>query len=33
MAGAPIKGENYFKADISAGRLSPDQPKPKHEFE
>jgi hypothetical protein len=33
IAGAPIKGENYFKADISAGSLSPDQPKPKHEFD
>ncbi len=33
MAGAPIKGENYFKADISTGRLGPDQPKPNFEFD
>jgi hypothetical protein len=23
MAGAPVKGENYFKADIAAGRIDP----------
>jgi hypothetical protein len=23
MAGAPVKGENYYKADIAAGRLGP----------
>ena len=33
MAGAPIKGENYFQADISAGRVGPDQPKPNHELD
>ena len=33
MAGAPIKGENYFKADISTGRVGQDQPKPKGEFD
>jgi len=32
MAGAPVKGENYYKADIEAGRVGPDQPKPKLEF-
>jgi hypothetical protein len=32
LAGAPMKGENYFKADIVAGRVGPDQTKPKHEF-
>ena len=25
MAGAPIRGENYFKADITAGRVGLDQ--------
>jgi len=33
LAGAPIKGENYFKADIAAGRVGADQQKPKVEFE
>ncbi len=33
IAGAPIKGENYFKADIATGRLGPDQSKPKFEFD
>jgi len=33
MAGAPIKGENYFKADICSGRIGPDQPKPNYEFD
>lgn len=32
MAGNPIKGENYFQADISLGRVGQDQPKPKLEF-
>lgn len=32
LAGAPIKGENYFKADIVAGRVGPEQTKPKFEF-
>jgi hypothetical protein len=32
LAGAPIKGENYFKADIVAGRVGPEQTKPKYEF-
>ena len=32
MAGAPIRSENYFKADIAAGRVSLDQPPPKREF-
>jgi hypothetical protein len=31
-AGAPIKGENYFVADIAAGRVGPDQTAPKREF-
>ncbi len=33
MAGNPIKGENYFLADISRGRVGRDQPKPKREFD
>ena len=31
-AGAPIRGENYFKADIAEGRVGLDQPAPKREF-
>ena len=33
MAGLPIKGENYFKADIAAGRVGPEQGTPKREFD
>lgn len=33
MAGIPIKGENYFKADIAAGRVGPQQPPPRREFD
>jgi hypothetical protein len=32
MAGAPVRGENYHKADILAGRVGPEQPAPKREF-
>ena len=32
LAGAPIKGENYYVADIAAGRVGPDQVAPKREF-
>jgi len=32
MAGAPVKGENYYQADIVAGRVGPDQSAPKREF-
>jgi len=32
LHGAPIKGENYFKADIAAGRVGTEQAKPKVEF-
>ena len=32
LAGAPIRGENYFKADIAAGGGGLDQPAPKREF-
>jgi hypothetical protein len=33
LAGAPIRGENYFKADIVAGRLGKDQSSARVEFE
>ena len=33
LAGSPILGENYFKADIASGRVGPDQASPRHEFE
>jgi hypothetical protein len=33
MAGAPVRGENYFKADIAAGHVGPDQPAPRREFD
>jgi hypothetical protein len=32
LAGVPIKGENYFAAEIMAGRVGPDQARPKREF-
>ncbi|MGC1781090.1 MAG: hypothetical protein WA708_01065 [Acidobacteriaceae bacterium] len=32
LASAPIKGENYFVADIASGRVGPDQAAPKREF-
>ncbi|HZT77475.1 MAG TPA: hypothetical protein VFA27_12545 [Vicinamibacterales bacterium] len=32
LADAPIKGENYHKADIAAGRVGPEQSAPKREF-
>jgi len=32
MAGAPIRGENYFAADIEAGRLGTDQAPPRQPF-
>ena len=32
MAGSPVKGENYFVADIEAGRVGPEQAAPKREF-
>lgn len=33
LAGSPILGENYFKAEITAGRVSADQSAPRREFE
>jgi len=33
LAGAPVKGENYFRAGITAGRVGSDQAAPVQEFE
>jgi hypothetical protein len=33
LANSPILGENYFKADIGAGRVGPQQSAPRREFE
>jgi len=33
LAGSPIKGENYFRADITAGRVGAKQSPPRREFE
>jgi hypothetical protein len=33
LAGSPIKGENYYRADIAAGRLGVEQTAPRREFE
>ena len=33
LAGSPILAENYFKADIVAGRVGSDQSAPRREFE
>lgn len=32
MAGAPVRGENYFKAEIVAGRVGPEQSTHRFEF-
>ena len=32
LAGAPTKAENYFVAEVSAGRVGPEQAAPKREF-
>jgi len=32
MAGAPVKAENYHKAEVTIGRVGADQAKPKREF-
>ncbi|HEX2330032.1 MAG TPA: hypothetical protein VHN74_15000 [Candidatus Angelobacter sp.] len=32
MAGCPVKGENYYRAEIVAGRVGPEQAAPKREF-
>lgn len=33
LAGGPVRGENYFRADITAGRVGPDQAAPIREFD
>ncbi|HEX6314386.1 MAG TPA: hypothetical protein VFZ73_05980 [Gemmatimonadaceae bacterium] len=33
MFGSPVRGENYFRADINAGRVEADQPPPRREFD
>ena len=33
MAGSPVRGENYFQAEIAAGRVGADQAPPTREFE
>jgi hypothetical protein len=33
MAGSPVRGENYFKAEIAVGRVGADQADPKREFD
>jgi hypothetical protein len=33
MAGSPVRGENYYKAEIVAGRIGRDQPAPRREFD
>lgn len=32
LADSPVRGENYFKAEIEIGRVGSDQPPPKYEF-
>ena len=32
LAGHPVKGENYFAAEIAVGRVGPEQATPKREF-
>ena len=33
LAACPIKGENYFKAEIVAGRVGQEQAAPRREFD
>jgi hypothetical protein len=33
LAGSPVRGENYFKADIVCGRVGADQSVPRREFD
>lgn len=33
MAGSPIRGENYFKAEIEKGRVGAEQTSPRMEFD
>jgi hypothetical protein len=32
MAGVPLKGENYFVAEVTVGRVGADQAAPHKEF-
>jgi hypothetical protein len=32
LSGSPLRGENFFVADISVGRVGPDQAAPRREF-
>jgi len=33
LAGSPVKGENYFRAEIVAGNVGPEQAPPRREFD
>jgi hypothetical protein len=33
LAGSPVRGENYFKAEIVVGRVGPEQAAPRREFD
>lgn len=33
IAGCPVKGENYYVAEIETGRVGPDQAAPRREFD
>ena len=33
MAGHPVRGENYFRAEIVSGRVGPEQAPPRREFD
>jgi hypothetical protein len=33
IAGGPVKGENYYVAEIEPGRVGPDQSAPRREFD
>jgi len=33
MAGCAVRGENYHRAEIAAGRVGPDQASPRREFD
>jgi hypothetical protein len=33
ISGAPVRGENFYVADVTAGRTGPDQSAPRYEFE
>lgn len=33
LGGSPVRGENYFKAEIATGQVGPEQPHPAREFD